>query len=95
MFLHASDLVLSFYMYMGYHYRKPAFTVFDNVRFKPSSLKLEFFYACSKSRYDTFQYVNNKGAEQAACCSHTPQDRFSRVKANMLYIVSAFCNTTG
>ena len=45
-------------------------------------------FAGNKSRYDTFQLVNNKGADQTAClclcCSQTPKDRFSGIWAHIL-----------
>ena len=41
--------------------------------------------ACSRSRYDTFQLTDNKGADQTArirrLVSQTTEDRFSRVEA--------------
>ena len=46
-------------------------------------------FACSKFRYNSFQNVNKKGDDQSAqadlhfCCSQTPQDRFSRIKAHI------------
>ena len=40
--------------------------------------KLKF--ACSKFRYDTFQKVNNKGAD------HTGYDGFSCIEADMIFI---------
>ena len=45
---------------MGLNAKKPVFGVSDNVRFKPVSSATE----TSKSRYDTFQLGNNKGADQ-------------------------------
>ena len=57
------------------------FGVSDKVRFKPACSATETSYienrnfARSKSRHDTFQNVNNKGADQTAqaglrlCCS--------------------------
>ena len=59
--------------------------------------------AHSKSRYDTFQYLNNKGADQCAdvqadlhlCCSQTPKDRYSSFEARMIPIVSLHLNWIG
>ena len=47
---------------------------------------------CSKAKYGTFQKANDKGADwpgQAGlclCCSLTPEDRFSRVEAQIMEI---------
>ena len=52
--------------YMGCDARKPVFSVFDKVIFKPACSAAETSYARSKSRYCIFQYANNKGADQTA-----------------------------
>ena len=45
--------------------------------------------ARSKSRYDAFQLVNNKGADQSGgCSSQTSEDRFSRVEAHITFYQS-------
>ena len=46
---------------------KPVFGVSEKVSFKPeTSLKYEISLVVSLYRYDTFQYANNKGADQSA-----------------------------
>ena len=78
---------------MGRNARKPVFGVSNIVRFKQAcsatetiARKLEF--ARSKSRYDTFQKQNNKGADQMAAWSvhllfANPEDRFSRIESHI------------
>ena len=50
--------------------RKPVLGVSDKVRFKPACSARDWLenwnFARSKSRYDTFQKENNKGADQSA-----------------------------
>ena len=54
---------------MGLDVRKPVFVVSNKVRFKPTCLatettqKIEIVLVASP---DTFQYMNNKGADQTA-----------------------------
>ena len=55
---------------MGLYETKPVFRVFEKARLKPNQSpqlhRLARNFAWSKSRYDTFQQVNNKGADQTA-----------------------------
>ena len=42
------------------------------------------------SRYDTFQYADNKGADQILVCSfvvRTPEDRFLHIKALLIEVL--------
>ena len=61
---------------------------------QPRKIKISLVATSSKSRYDTLQYPNNKGADQTAqaglhfCCSQTPEDRFSRVEVLVQTYVS-------
>ena len=56
--------MLDFSNDMGLSKTKPVFGVSEKARLKPLSSATENF-ACTKFRYDTFQYANNKGADQS------------------------------
>ena len=79
---------------MGIHATKPVFRVLKK-RGSNQSPQLHrqarnWNFACGKSRYDTSQKVNNKGADQTVqaglhlCCSQSPEDVFSGIEAHMI-----------
>ena len=71
---------------MGLDGTKPVFGVSYIARLKP-------FSSATETRYDTFQYANNKGADQTAqsglhlCCSQIPKIGFL-VSRPMEYMTS-------
>ena len=84
---------------MGLVATKPVFRVPDKVRFKPACSATDWLeklnFAGSKLRYGTFQTANNKGTDQTALMRRLvcacvvrkyPEDRFSRIEAQMQYI---------
>ena len=68
-YIHVSDKEKSILQLHGPRSDKTCLPVSDKLRFKPvcsdtETTKLENFnFACYKFRYNTFQYVNNEGAD--------------------------------